>query len=166
MIHYVRSAQIDSLKAIIIIFGGAYRNMLIARSFAYERNTVLHTKTTHLLYNFPRLPRSFEWQKQLFSLYEPPHDKLNKMTCAPSEDSDQPGHPSSLIWIFAVRMKKHWALNYLLSAQWRLWADCADAQTDLSLRSAHMSFCWFCRAAAHTSLFSWTSAIYVLWKTK
>ena len=30
---------------------------------------------------------------------EPPHDKTNKMTCAPSEDSDQPGHPPSLISI-------------------------------------------------------------------
>ena len=29
--------------------------------------------------------------------YELPHDKTNKMTCAPSEDSDQPGHPPSLI---------------------------------------------------------------------
>ena len=28
---------------------------------------------------------------------EPPHDKTNKMTCAPSEDSDQPGHLPSLI---------------------------------------------------------------------
>ena len=28
---------------------------------------------------------------------EPPHDKTNKMTCAPSEDSDQPGRPPSLI---------------------------------------------------------------------
>ena len=26
--------------------------------------------------------------------YESPHDKTNKMTCAPSEDSDQPGHLS------------------------------------------------------------------------
>ena len=25
--------------------------------------------------------------------YEPQHYKTNKMTCAPSEDSDQPGHP-------------------------------------------------------------------------
>ena len=25
-------------------------------------------------------------------IYKPPHDKTNKMTCAPSEDSDQPGH--------------------------------------------------------------------------
>ena len=28
---------------------------------------------------------------------EPSHDKTNKMTCAPSEDSDQPGYPPSLI---------------------------------------------------------------------
>ena len=28
---------------------------------------------------------------------EPPHDKTNKMICAPSEDSDQPGHPPNLI---------------------------------------------------------------------
>ena len=34
---------------------------------------------------------------------EPPHDKTNKMACAPSEDSDQSGHLPSLIRIFAVR---------------------------------------------------------------
>ena len=32
-----------------------------------------------------------------YILNEPPHDKINKMTCAPSEDSDQPGHPHSLL---------------------------------------------------------------------
>ena len=79
-------------------------------------------------------------------LYEPLHDKTNKMTCAPSKDSDQPGH---LIRVFAVRLKKHWVLNYLLSAQWKLWSDWADAQADLSLSCAHMLFCWFCHAAAH-----------------
>ena len=26
------------------------------------------------------------------SEFEPAHDKTNKMACAPSEDSDQPGH--------------------------------------------------------------------------
>ena len=44
-------------------------------------------------------------------VYWPPHDKTNKMTCALSEDSDQPGHPHepghppSLIRVFAVRSK-------------------------------------------------------------
>ena len=53
-------------------------------------------------------------------LNEPPHETTNKMTCAPSEDSDQPGHPLSLIRVFAVRMKKGWVLSYPLSAQRRL----------------------------------------------
>ena len=41
--------------------------------------------------------------KKMVPKYELPHDKTNKMTCAPSEDSDQPGHPPSLIRVFAVR---------------------------------------------------------------
>ena len=57
--------------------------------------------------------------------------------CAPSEDSDQPGHPPSLTRVFAVRMKKAWTISYPLSAQRRLWSDWADAQADLSLRRAH-----------------------------
>ena len=60
--------------------------------------------------------------------------------CAPSEDSAQPGHPPSLIRIFAVRMKKAWVLSYPLSAQRRLWSDWADVQADLSLRWAHSDF--------------------------
>ena len=36
-------------------------------------------------------------------IYEPENDKTNKMTYAPREDSDQPGHPPSLIRVFAVR---------------------------------------------------------------
>ena len=77
--------------------------------------------------------------------------------CAPSEDSDQPGHPPSLIRVFAVRMKKHQALIYPSSAQrrhwsdWadaqadlrRLWSDWADAQADLSLRWGHTHFVGF-----------------------
>ena len=47
--------------------------------------------------------------------------------CAPSEDSDQPGHPPSLIRVFAIRMKKPWVLSYPLSAQRRLWSDWADS---------------------------------------
>ena len=80
---------------------------------------------------------------QTFKTYEPPHDKTNKLGCAPSEDSDQPGHPPSLIRVFTVRMKKAWVLSYPLSAQRRHWSDWADAQDDLSLRWAHMPFCWF-----------------------
>ena len=49
-----------------------------------------------------------------------PYDKTNKMTCAPSKDSVQPGHPLSLTRVFTVCMKEHWALGYPLCAQWRL----------------------------------------------
>ena len=59
------------------------------------------------------------------------------MACAPSEDSDQPGHPPSLI---SRRLTVAWVLSYPLSAKRRLC---------LSLRWAHMPFCWFCHEAAH-----------------
>ena len=77
----------------------------------------------------------------LFKIYEPPHDKTNKMNVRPAWTQ---------IRVFAVRMKKCWALNYLVSAQWRLWSDWA-AQADLSFCWAHISFCWFCRVAAQLS---------------
>ena len=49
------------------------------------------------------------------------HKQQNQQSdCAPSEDSAQPGHPPSLIRVFAVRMKKAWVLSYPLSAQRRL----------------------------------------------
>ena len=38
--------------------------------------------------------------KHIFLRFEPPRGKTNKMT-AHSEDSDQPGHPPSLIRVFA-----------------------------------------------------------------
>ena len=71
--------------------------------------------------------------------------------CAPSEDSDQPGHSPSLIRVFAVRMKKPWVLSYPLSAQHRLWSDWADAQPDLSLLRARTHFVgfFFVMSAAH-----------------
>ena len=53
-------------------------------------------------------------QEFIFSRYEPPHDKTNKMIRTPSEDSDQPGHP---VWsVFAAHMKKPWVLSYLVFA--------------------------------------------------
>ena len=74
-------------------------------------------------------------------------NKTNKMACAPSEDSDQHGHPPSMIRVFAVHIKKAWVLSYPLSAQRRLWSDWVDAQADLSLHWEHRSFCRFCHEA-------------------
>ena len=65
--------------------------------------------------------------------------KWHVCPCAPSEDSGQPGHPPSLIRVFAVPMKKAWVLSYPLSG-WPGWSESSlGAQ----------SFCWFCHKAAH-----------------
>ena len=69
--------------------------------------------------------------------------------CAPSEDSDQPGHPPSLIRVFAVRMKKAWLLSYPLSAQRR-----CPGWSESSLGA--QSFCWFCHEAARIG-FLWAN---------
>ena len=61
------------------------------------------------------------------------------MTSAPSEDSDQPGHPPSLI---GIRCQHEERLGPQLPIV------IADALVDLSLRWAHRSFCLFCSAAA------------------
>ena len=82
--------------------------------------------------------------------FELPHDKTSKMSCARSKDSDQPGRPPSLIRVYIVRMKKHWALNYLLSAQRRLirlgrctgWSESSlGAHVILLVLSCGGSFC-------------------------
>ena len=75
--------------------------------------------------------------------------KQQQNVWAPSEDSDQPGRPPSLIRVFAVRVKKPWVRSYTLSAHRRLWSDWADSQADLSLRWADISFCCFCHETGH-----------------
>ena len=73
------------------------------------------------------------------------------MTFGHSEDSDQPGHPPSLIRVFAVSMRKTWVLSYPLSAQRRLirWGGCPGWSESLL---GAQSFCWFCHETAHLSL--------------
>ena len=60
--------------------------------------------------------------------------KQKKMTCVPSEDSDQPGHPRSLIRAFACPkcVAKDPMFLHADNEDW--WSDWADAQADLSLR--------------------------------
>ena len=74
------------------------------------------------------------------------HDKTNKMTCAPSEDSDQPGHLPSLI---SLRCLHEETMGHKLPTECTaktLIRLCWWAQADLCLSWAHVSFCWFCRA--------------------
>ena len=70
------------------------------------------------------------------------------MTCAPSEDSNQPAHLPSLIRVFTVHSMGSQGPKNSSCGQRRLWSDWADAQTDLHCLWQHRSFCWFCRAAA------------------
>ena len=65
--------------------------------------------------------------------------KPNKVSVHPAKTQISLGiHP---VWlVFAVGMKKAWALRYPLSTQRRLWSDWADAQADLSLRWAQSHF--------------------------
>ena len=147
----IRQQNIVNTNKLIICDNCSYELMI-----DYENPTDSHHYKTLI-----RLGRCPGWSEPLLGAwvillalscsFEPPHDKTNKMACAPSENSDQSGHPPSLIslgihpvWsVFAVRMKKAWVLSYPLSAQRRLWSDWADAQADLSLRWAHSLFVGF-----------------------
>ena len=62
----------------------------------------------------------------------PLYVKSNNMACAPSENSDQPGHPPSLIRVFAVRSKDSQGPMASSSGQRRLWSDWANAQARAS----------------------------------
>ena len=68
----------------------------------------------------------------MFIIFEPPHDKTNKMTVLPAktDQSDQ-----------SLRC----ALSRLLRTQTFFMR---TAKTDLSLRWAHVPFCRFCHEAA------------------
>ena len=108
----------------------------LCQFFIYIHSNAFNTKSMYLYIPILLLPVKVYTN-------EPPHDITNKKACAPSKDSDQPGHPPGLIRVFAVRMKKAWVLSYPLSAQRGLWSVWADAQADPSLRWAHSHFVGF-----------------------
>ena len=86
---------------------------------------------------------------------EPPHDKTNKMACAPIEDSDQPGHPPSLVRVFAVHMKKAWVqlpIERTVKTLIRLGGCPGRSES-----SRAQSYWWFCHAVAH---FQYKAAIH------
>ena len=72
---------------------------------------------------------------------EPVHDKTNKMTGAPSDNSDQPGHRPSLIRVFNCAHSVAKDSSFFHADR--------GLQFDLSFRCVHMLFCWFCHALAH-----------------
>ena len=83
------------------------------------------------------------------AISESPHDKPNKLTCVPSEDSDQPGHPPSLIRLccpYEERLGPYLHIKRsaktLLRLDW-LWPGWFESSL------VHISFCWFCHEMAH-----------------
>ena len=93
------------------------------------------------------LHTQFATYKTRGSQYEPPHDKNSKMKCAPSEDSDQPGHPPSLI---SLRWPHEESLRLELSAERTektLMRQCGCA--GWSEPPGHRSLHWFYHAVAH-----------------
>ena len=73
-------------------------------------------------------------------------------TCPSSEDSDQPAHPHSLIWVFTDRMCLLQPPGYPKRKREPLpsWVDVQDG---MSLCWLHRSSCRFCHSLAH--LFAW-----------
>ena len=107
---------------------------------------VLKSSNTEFLNCCP-LSNIDQKEPQVAKRNEPPHDKTNKMACASSKDSDQPGHLPSLITVITVHMKKTWVLSYPLSTQQRLirLGGC-PGWSESSLGS--QSFSWFCHEVA------------------
>ena len=105
------------------------------------------TSLDNLLWNYLQNKKKQKQKNNAnLSPHEPPHDKTNKVACAPSEDSDQPtqSDQSSLsAWRNIGSLATHWAHNK------------DSDQTDLSLRWAHMPFCWFCHEAAQMICLLW-----------
>ena len=81
-----------------------------------------------------------------FLLNEPAHDKTNKMACAPSEDRTAWASTQSDQSLLCTQ----WVAQdpSFLHVDSKDWSDWSDAQADLSLRWAHMPFCWFCHVLA------------------
>ena len=88
------------------------------------------------------------------SIYEPPHDKTNKMTVPPAKTQIslgiRPVWSESSLCVQWVAISQGPKLSSC--GQRRLWSDWADAQADLRLCGAHMPFCWFCHGAAHITM--------------
>ena len=81
--------------------------------------------------------------------HKPEDDKSNKMTCAPSETSDQPGNPPSLI---SLCFPPEEVLGPKLSIERKAKTDQTGltAQADLSLCWVDRSFSLFCHIPAHS----------------
>ena len=115
----------------------SYRQLLIYARVVVSRRTLQFSSGTP----FHKL-RYTETYVHIYRIWASALQNQKKRQVCPANTD-----PPSLIRVFAVRMKKALALNYLLSAQWGLWSDWADSQADLSSLVAHailLVLSWIC----------------------
>ena len=90
----------------------------------------LHVACTLTVTNYRALKVFVKTRNIMTLTSKLPHDKINKMTCAPSEDSDQPGLSSLSTWRNIGPLTTYWVHSE--DSDW------ADAQADLLLRKLHV----------------------------
>ena len=89
-----------------------------------------------------------EWREMIVIRYI--HQDMSRRVTKPKKWHVRPAKPPGPVWsVFAVRSKDRQGPKLSSCGQRGLWSDWADAQADLSLRRAHMPFCWFCHELAH-----------------
>ena len=127
----------------------AFTTRSIANAYWTDTNisTWLHVRLLVIFFMQDRGCTKYNVQQNIISLWATTWQNQQN-ECAPTEDSDQPGHPPSLIRVFAVCMKKPWILSYPLSAQRRMIRLGGFPGWSEASLGAH-SFCWFCHVAAH-----------------
>ena len=77
------------------------------------------------------------------------HNKAYNMTCATSEDSDQPAHSRSLIRVFADRMCHLQPPVYPKTDKREPLSCWVNVQADPNFCWSHRSKCRFCRQLGH-----------------
>ena len=138
--HSEDSDQTGRMPSLIWVFAGAQVILLVL--FVAAQMRFVHYRAAKrlqvIVIDFCVMNESKAFkvcQLELFHFpFELPHDKTNTATCAPSEDSDRPGHLPSLIGVFAVLSMSSYGTQVSSCGLRRLWSDWADAQADLSLR--------------------------------
>ena len=84
------------------------------------------------------------------------HGYCWKMSCHVCQTRTQISLHTCTVWsVFIVCMTKLCIHCYLKCAQWRFWSDCANAQSDLNLRWAHMSEGTFSEIATQILIEDW-----------
>ena len=113
-----------------------FKNTVISRSTYFSRS-VTHPR---MIWAYAGRTGRFVVMLRLFSILEPPHDKLTKW------------HVRSAKTQISLDIHPVWSESSL--SAWRKLRSLAiqsahSGDADLSLSWAHMPFCWFCQEAAH-----------------